>query len=286
MGATGRPPRRRIGRAARALALGPLLTLLLAPGPALAQPPCSAQLGRLAAGAEASRWRETDADGRTLVREQGRLATLAWQPEGRCAGQAWVAGLQAAAGRRDYDGQTTTGVPLQTHSDIRRLEARLGLRWALGAAEAGGMPAWWTGLGLAQRWLWRDIASRGPVLGYPERFSRWQAEAVLGHRRLLGPGWWLQAELQLAAGPQGRMRLHLPQADAATLRTGSSQGLGLALQLGPVAEAGWSARLHWQAAREGAGPATPLYRGTVLVGGAAQPRVRQDSLGLQAQLRW
>lgn len=273
---------------------GAALLALAGAGLPAAADACLAPDWALAAGAEHSRWQEHDANGRRLVAERGDLATLAARAGVQCAGLQWQAVLGLAAGRRAYQGQSTTGQPVASHSDLRRLHWQLAALAPLGAP-ADGL-AWWAGAEAGQALLWRDIASAGAVRGYPERFDQWQAAALLVHRRALAPGLGLQATLALGGGPAGRLHLHLPIADPALLRLGSSRlaRLDVALLGGTMAPGlavggrtpGWQLHLQWQQQRTGAGPAATLWRHGVAVGGAAQPAWRQDALGLQAVLQW
>lgn len=274
--------------------LRPLLAAALlagVAGPALAQA-CSAWRLGLAAGAEHSRWQEHDSDGRRLLQEDGVLATLALDAGTRCAGLDWQATLAVAQGRRDYDGRSTTGVPLRTHSRIARQQLQLQALQPL----AGD---WSAGVRLAHQWLQRDLLGVGAVQGYDEHFTHWQAAAGLVLDRPAGA--WagaplaLRAGLWLGGGPPGRMRLHLPQADATTLRLGASRLVQLQLGLcearsasacSATAASRWRVDLVWQQSQSGAGPATALRQQGVLVGGVAQPATRQRALGLQAALTW
>jgi hypothetical protein len=237
------------------------------------------------AGATHSLWHEHTEAGRRLVHERGTLGTLAGEAAAVCSGLRWEAQLGLAEGRRGYQGESSAGQPIATHSRIRRLQGQVALLLPVPALG----PGWHTGAALGHVRLWRDIASVGAVLGYPERFDQWQASAVVDHRRALQPGLGLQARLALGGGPAGRLLLHLPSADAARLRLGTSRMVQLEVTLlggGLAAPAGWHAGLHWRHQRTAAGPSATLWRGTLPVGAAAQPAVRQTDLGLQAGWRW
>ncbi|GCL62176.1 hypothetical protein [Pseudaquabacterium pictum] len=237
------------------------------------------------AGAEHSRWQEHADNGRRLLTEQGTLTTAETRATLDCSGLQWQATLGLASGRRGYQGESNGGQPISTHSDIRRLHWQAAALWPLSAWG----PGWQAGAALGQVRLWRDIASAGPVLGYPERFDQWHATALLAHGRLLRPGLGLQARLALGGGTPGRMALWLPTADPARLRLGSHQvmQLDLALVGGGAAEAaGWRLGLRWRHQRTAAGPAATLWRGNLPVGAAAQPAIRQTDAGLQAGWQW
>lgn len=237
----------------------------------------SAELGPLA-----SRWRETDSDGQTLLQEHGTLAQAATTVSGQgCPLGPWSATLAHSRGNRQYDGQSSNGAALQTRSRLQHTGLTLqALPW--------GDEVWRLGLRLRWQRVDRDIQSTATALGYPERFDTVQAALVAG---LSGP--WrsgpLRWDLQLAlgGGPGGHVKLQLPGLDAATLRLGSSRlaQLDLGLQ-GPVAR-GWQWRLGLQAQAEhaGAGPARALTRNGQVVGAASQPATWQSSLGLGLALQ-
>lgn len=237
----------------------------------------------LGAGVERSRWQESDGQGRRLLREQGTLGTLELALQTHCAGIDWRLALAQASGRRGYDGRSSSGAPLATHSDIDRSTLAL----------AGWLPvsdAWSMGASLGYRQLRRDIASAGAVRGYAERLRDWQALALLRHQRGLGERWTLAAELRLGAGPPGRLALQLPHADAAVLRPGAGRLLqaGLSVHGGApaVPASGWQLQLIYRDERFAAGPPQALLRQGLVVGGAAQPETRRSALGLQAGLRF
>lgn len=275
-----------VGRAAARLAgrtvAGAALALLCGtamPAHAVCAPPGLS----LAAGAEHSRWRELDAQGRPLLHEQGTLATLSLALDLACAGIDWRLAVEQAAGRRAYDGRSTTGAALATHSRIARTTLEL-TAWVPLA------DTWAAGVRLGARQLERDIAGAGAVSGYAERFRDGQLAAGLRQIRGLGPGLRGTAELWLGAGPAGRLALQLPQADAAVLRLGSSRLLQAALALhggGPdIDSTGWGLQLSYRREHFGAGPAQPLMRQGLRVGGATQPQTQQSALALQATLGW
>lgn len=264
-------------RAAAALGIGLVAAASVAP-PALA---CTWQ-ANAEAGPLASRWHETDGDGRTLVRERGTLvmaaATLA--AEG-CRYGPWSATLSHSRGNRHYDGQANNGAALQTHSRLQHSGLAL-------QAMPWGDETWRLGARLRWQRIDRDIQSTAAALGYPERFDTLQAAVVAG---LSGPRGAspLRWDLQLAVGggPGGHLKLQLPGLDAATLRLGSSRLAQLELGLqGPLAGAWhWRAGLSAHAEHAGAGPAKAITRNGQIVGAASQPATRQHSLGLTLALQ-
>ena len=250
----------------------------------LAQAACGPLAWDWQAGAVHSRWQEHTEAGRRLVHESGTLATLAGRAAAACSGLHWEAELGLAEGRRGYQGESSGGQPITTRSQIRRLQGQVAV---LLPVPAFG-PGWQAGAALGHLRQWRDIASAGAVLGYPERFDQWQASALVDHQRALQPGLGLQARLALGGAPSGHLLLHLPTADVARLRLGASGLVQLDVNLlgGGAAAAGWQVGLRWRHQRTAAGPAATLWRGTLPVGAAAQPAVRQTDLGLHAGWRW
>ena len=248
---------------------------------AVAAADCGApSLGALA-GAERSQWEEFDAQGNSLVREQGTLKVVGLQAAGTCRTVNWSAHWTLSRGERDYDGVTSTQAPFQTQS---RLEAQHMAVQAWLPVHLG----WSMGSQLGYRHIERDITGKGNVLGYPERFAYWQA--ALGARYQVALG----AQLQLAVsgwaggGPGGRVRVDLPRADPVTLPLGSSRLLALGVELGsPTAalvQPGWSWQLGvaYRHERIGAGDPRTLVRNGLPVGSALQPRIVQRHLGASA----
>lgn len=240
---------------------------------------CQPLAWTVGAGAEHSRWQEFDAQGGRLLIEQGTLGRLDLALSSRCAAIDWQLTLALASGRRGYDGRSSSGAPLSTHSAIDR--SALAMAAWLPVADG-----WSMGGQLVYRQLRRNIASAGPVSGYAEVFSDSHALALLRHQSRLGGRLGLTAELGLGAGPPGRLALQLPYADAAVLRLGASRLLqaGLGLRLGATAEpaSSWQLQLSYRAERFAAGRPQVLLRHGQVVGGAAQPETRQSALGLQA----
>lgn len=235
------------------------------------------------AGIEQSRWEELDTHGKSLVRERGTLKLAGLQGSGRCGAVEWTAQWARSQGGRSYDGLTTTQAPLQTHSHVRAQTLTL-------AAWLPVHNSWAVGAQFGHRQIQRDIASKGSVLGYPERFDYWQAALGMRYQTALAEGLRLTASGWFGAGPGGRVRVDLPRADPVTLPLGSSRLLALGLQLdgGETAQSGWS----WQAGvayrREeiGAGMPETISRNGVTVGAALQPRVVQQHFGATAILKY
>lgn len=250
---------------------------------------CTTASTALEAGAQDSRWRETDAEGRALLHEQGTLAAsrMVIEARGCRLGEASLQ-LALAGGNRRYDGQTSAGNTLVTRSDVREQALTLQvLPWAWDAPGSGATVQ----AGARLRWQRseRDIRSTATALGYPERHQRLHAALVLAARGA-GPaeGWHWRAELAAGGGPAGRMKVALPGYDPARLELGSSRLLQAGVQLGGALAPGWS----WQVAlahdreQRSAGEPTALRRQGQVVGGVLQPATRESATRLTAGLAW
>lgn len=224
-------------------------------------------------------WRETDADGRRLVAEDGRLsglaATLRWAPADAGFAAVSLAGWQGA---RDYDGLTSRGQPVQTRSDLRH---------GLIRAEAGLAPAplawpggWqWQPTLAVEGWQWqRRLRDAAGAAGYPERYR--QGLVLLGLAAQDAAGWRLL--LELGGGPGGRNALQLPGRDATALPLGTARSARLAVG-GDVAP-GWRWDLDLQALSLAAGQERPITLQGVPLQSARQPRTAWRRM--QLQLSW
>ncbi|WP_397534088.1 hypothetical protein [Roseateles sp.] len=286
--------------ASRGLGAATLLSLLLAlnAGTAAAAA-CAAPEPGAALWLGHSRWDESDAQGRRLLRESGTLAGARLSMALRCEGWHGEADAGWRAGQRDYRGLSSSGAAIRTHSDIEERSLRVSL-WRPLLPPSNGRAELALGLRGEWRGLDRDLASVGLVQGYPEQHR--QAALALGLAAQQGrlgissapAGWHWGAELWLGGGPRGTVDVQLPTADAARLRTGRSafgeaalslRSPGFAAQSGP---AGWAheLRLSLRDERIAAGPSAPLWRHGVLVGSASQPRHRLVDAGLQATVVW
>ncbi|WP_310386709.1 hypothetical protein [Roseateles sp.] len=242
-----------------------------------AQAACGVDAAALSAGAQDSRWNEHDAEGRRLLREQGRLPEAALALSAACGSWSGELSWRHAVGERDYAGLSNRGAAVQTHSSLRMDESTLSVQRPL----LGGIKL---GLRAQRQATRRELASTGAVLGYPERHRHWvYALGALAEGAAWGESRWRLAAW-VGGGPGGRVRIDLPIADPVTLRTGVMRQAELQLQWlsAPWAE-GWrsSLGLRWRGERIGAGDATTLWRQGVAVGGALQPRHELRSAGLE-----
>lgn len=269
------------GRAAQRWAASACLVIL--PYTAAATDCGAPRLGILA-GAERSQWKEVDAQGKSLVREQGAIKVIGLQAAGQCRTVDWSAHWTLGRGERDYAGLTSTQAPFETHS---RLQAQhlAAQAWLPVRAD------WSLGSQLGYRYIERDIAGKGNVLGYPERFGYWQAALGARYQAALGKQVRLTASAWLGGGPGGRVKLDLPHADPVTLHLGSSRLLALGLELdGGEAEnqPGWSwqAGVSYRHEQNSAGPSKTLIRNGLPVGAALQPRFVQRHGGGTARVTY
>lgn len=249
-------------------------------GPAMAAD-CSAPVLGALVGAERSQWQEFNAQGRSLLREEGTLRTVGLQLAGRCRAVEWSARWTLGQGQRDYDGRTSTGALFQTRSHLQAQHLAL----------QGWLPVhthWSVGAQLGYRHIERDIASKGGVLGYPERFGYWQVALGARYQVALGEQLQLAVTGWAGGGPGGRVQVDLPRADPATLALGTSRLLAVELELGSPAavraQPGWSWQLGvaYRHERIGAGSPKALVRNGLPAGSALQPRIAQRHLGALA----
>lgn len=248
-----------------------------------------------------SRWDESDAQGRRLLRESGTLAGARLGLALRCEGWHGEADAGWRGGQRDYRGLSSSGAAIRTHSDIEERSLRVSL-WRPLLPRSGGSTE--LALGLRGEWrsLDRELMSVGIVQGYPEQHRHAALALGLAAQQGIGSastsnapaGWHWGAELWLGGDPRGTVKVQLPTADAARLHTGRSvfgeaalslRSAGFAAQAGPP---GWAheLRLSLRDERIAAGPSAPLWRHGVLVGSASQPRHRVVDAGLQATVVW
>lgn len=238
---------------------------------------CSApQLGLLT-GVEHSLWRETDAQGLSLLQEKGTLRVVGLTATGDCSALGWTARWTLARGDRDYDGRSTTQAPFQTQTRLQtqHLAAQVWLPVQHG---------WDAGMQVGYRSIDRDIAGRGNVLGYPEQFGYWQVALGARYQQTLNEHVRLTAAAWLGGGPGGRVHLDLPRADPTTLRLGRSRLLALDLGLVggvPSEHEGWAwrAEVSYRQELHQSGPEKTLLRNGTPVGSASQPRIVQRHLG-------
>lgn len=156
---------------------------------------------------------EYSLNGTTLVKERGALP--GWQLGLRLNCDVWS--LSAAAfsndGVRDYNGQTSLGVPLSTASAIGYRGVDLALGWQVTDSIQVVLDA-------VQQRTNREIASTPLAAGYPETYdrslvrlgSRWTIPSGFGRWMLFGA---------MSVGGQQTMTLQLPGKDPTSLVFGT-----------------------------------------------------------------
>ncbi|MDM4766713.1 hypothetical protein [Pelomonas sp. SE-A7] len=231
-----------------------------------------------------SRWSEWSEDRGRLVLERGWLAGAGLDLAGGCAANwRWELQLNHLQGRLPYQGQSSRGAPLQTHSEWREQALDLTALHALASSplQVGARVIW-----SRQR---RDIGSAGAVQGYPEQYRQAGLAAGLRWRAALATHWQWQAQAWLGRFQPSRIAIEFPTADPTVLRSGSGRmaelGLGLEWQ---IAGQPWAAQfgLDWQQQHRSQGAAQPLYRGGLLVGVASQPAHTELRTRLSAGLAY
>ena len=243
--------------------LGLLLTAISLP--AIAE--CDDRLTALEAALVSSHsdWTELDAAGRQLVHESGRLHGAALSIGLNCSDSDFLALISQLDGPRRYDGQTSTGAPILSNSDVRQRRAYLQANFHLAAT-------WKLGGRLASNTIWRDMASAGAASGYPERYD-WTAislgvqwEKVFDRNRLKLAAW-------VGRPVRSSMELTLPGRDQTILKLGAMRQTEFTI--------GWHAPLglHWYLEADvqyhrtaiDQGESSVIQRGGVPVGVAYQP---------------
>lgn len=228
----------------------------------------------LAVSQQQQSWREWSSDGRRLVDESGPLRGLS-AAQRWSAGETLTLGFSAGAhwGRRDYDGVSSRGQPVQTRSDIAQQMLRVD----------GSMAVWgsaWQPTAALEFWQWsRRLRGTDTAAGYPERYR--QGLALLGLRTSVDPAAWL-ARAELAWGDGGRNRVALPGRDEASLPLGRVQGWRL--QARSPAWQGWWIGAGLERLGFAAGESRAITLQGVTVQSANQPRTVFRRL--EFQLGW
>lgn len=264
------------------------------------QAACVPQRVELGIGALSSHWHEDDEAGARLLSERGRLRTVSAGAAGTCGALDWGLTLDSTSGRRDYQGRSTTGAGLSTHSELRSLHVQAELWWnGLAAPDmpAPGRIAWRWGARIG----WepddrRDLQGVGAVLGYTEHRERWRLGLGLRARHALpaslgldasgpfGP-WFATWEGWVDTGPRARLRLDGAPFGEQTvrLREGRWESLGVGLTLRPAPSPGrWQPWLRWRweglHSRAGAPVAVSLPSGRLLAVSQPDYRLTQGQL--------
>lgn len=238
----------------------------------------------LAPVAVVSHWREFDAQGARLLREEGVLRGGHLRVHARWAGVQWFAAGQLASGQRHYDGQDNAGIPAQT-------DVQVGLReWSVGGQYrwSGG---WLTGLEAQSRHVKRELLDvPGGAHGYTER---WRADMLWWR---LGYALWLKtgrAQLSWAMAPRARTTLDLAMPGYTSARLRPELERALQLQASWLSSPGASGLPGWQWGIDSVieqrcfdrSEAVPLRRLGRLVGVVRQPQTEELSVSVSLQLQ-
>lgn len=211
---------------------------------------------------------ERDTAGARLLKESGPLARLRITKQGRLA---WSAALAHAP--LAYRGQTQAGSPLAT--DSRHLEAEAGVRWRPVSSFDWGAPS----LSFDALWFRRSIAATTSAASLEERSMLWMPGLAW-----TSPAWTTNAA-QLSLEARWRISVRHDLAvdygglfDRSSLRGGRRSEF--TLRAVAALPQGWSASLHWQAARQRESGLAPIFRSGVAAGTVHQPRIEVDDVGL------
>jgi hypothetical protein len=206
------------------------LGLLLAAISVTAAAECSDRLKSLKVAfvSDQSDWSEFDTSGRKLVHESGKLHGPELSFGLRCADWEFLALASQLDGSRMYDGQTSTGVPIISSSEVRQRKSYLQAGFNLA-------DTWQMGGRLSSNTIWRELASAGGASGYAELYywttialgTQW--ETGLGRNRFKLAAWFGRPVMST-------MELTLPGRDQATLKLGSMNQAEFA--------AGWRTPIH------------------------------------------
>jgi hypothetical protein len=195
--------------------------------------PCQESNVSVAGGplSTASQWREFGVAGRMLVHESGHLSGESLSANYLCAPWRIHGQLAVLQGRRAYQGQTSAGRAVVSHSSIRQQEGKLQVFYEF-------TDAWQLGGQLTRLTLKREIASASGALGYPEHFD-WTSLSmgVQWHPRL-GPGQWTLTAW-MGTSLDSRLRVTLPGRDTTSMPPGASQHRALAASWRTQLTPGW-----------------------------------------------
>lgn len=227
---------------------------------------------------------EFDAQDRRLVKESGWLPGVSANFDVRRRRASLSVDLNYFGGDVDYDGQTSSAVPLNSSTDQRMLDASFSAAYRLPLqipprvlVHAGGAYRHWS----------RDIQSVGRVSGLDETYRWWRAEAGARLRWPSANGsWLLDARLTRTLDPQVEVDFGGAFDDV---------NLDLGERWGWSAAAGWlqpvAARLaahlslfyqHWEL---GSSAVETLSSNGVPAGSVFQPRSESRNYGVTLSLQ-
>lgn len=270
----------------RASAVGCLGAALALISPSMAQAQSGWSL-EFAPVVQASHWREFDAQGARLLREEGVLRGAQLKLQTHWAGVQWSVAAQGVSGLRHYDGQDNAGAAAQT-------DVQVGSRqWSL-----AGLYRWSTGFLMGVEAQGRHLKRQlldvpGGASGYTER---WHGDMVwwrLGYAMPMGAG---VAQLTGAWAPWARSAMDLDMPGYASTRLRPEQGRAMQVQAGWLSGPGTNGLPGWQWGITSVieqrcfdrSEAVPLKRLGRLVGVVRQPQTEEFgmSVSLQLQHHW
>ena len=191
-------------------------------------------------------------------------------------GGALEAGVGAAIGTLDYQGQTQGGTPLSTETGHRDLDFTLAWR-PLHASEWG--EGWLVLRGAQQR---RQIAGTSRAAGLRETSALLLPGIRWAHS--FGAARWLwQPALELRASTRHRLEVDFGGVfDDADLEGGNRREAALALDMAAPGSP-WAFGITWTRTRQSASPQQALFRQGVRVGTVRQPRIEMDDVMLRVR---
>lgn len=214
---------------------------------------------------------EFTADGRSLLEESGLLPVLGarWtQP--LQDGASVTSGVELKHGSVSYDGQSQTGVPVQTRTGIDGASMSSRLRWDLPGTPLA------LAAGAELEWFRRHIRGTGPYSGLDERSS--QGRGLLGIDWASSVGGWRLAR-RWGLWSQVSVRAEGGLFDPVTLPGGRSRGW--VIDWDHPLPSGWRLGLQWDRLDTPASTSRGLTLNGQPVGTVTAPRWRRDQLSLQ-----
>lgn len=220
------------------------------------------------------------------MREAGALRSLEGLVSAACGGTDWQVAWRREEGAREYRGLTNLGRQVESKSDIVSDEVEVSASWPFLILSRNGVTA---GVGVALRRTSRDLNSVGNIRGYPETLTT--ATPLVSVKLAWRPGnsWVMDTALRVGIGLPGRLKVDLPRADPADLRTGLGSSWQirqrvLRSSLSPHGQV-WLEVLAGATSTR-AGEAAPIYRNGVVVGSVSQPMVRTSTAGASLGITW
>ncbi len=227
-----------------------------------------------------SQWDEFDTLGRKLVHESGTLEGPEMSVGLRCEGWDYRAGAAQLDGPRHYDGQTSTGVPVASHSTLKMQDLNL---------QAGfNLNEQWQIAGRVSRGLvWRNIASTAGAVGYPERYEWTSAWLGTLWTTATAPHQWV-VQAWFGAPLTSSMVADLPGHDRTVLPLGSTRQIELAAAWRMALDAHWhvQADVRYRRIDIDQGRNVVMLRGGIPMGLAHQPKTIEVNMPVAIRLSY